>query len=159
MSEMLDFGIKKVGVFVNEDINIVNEISHICGLDIIQLHGEETPDYCLKIDRCVWKAFRIKDLSSLDKIPQYTVDAILLDTYSNDDYGGTGKAFDWKLTTELVEKYKIVLAGGLNLDNVEDAVKTLHPYCVDVSSGVELDGIKNEEKIKEFIQKVRMETC
>ncbi len=154
MSEMLKPGIKKVGVFVNEDINVVNEISHICGIDVVQLHGDEAPEYCMKVDRTVWKAFRIKDYNSIDKISQYNVDAILLDTYSKDDYGGTGRAFDWNLISGLNERYKIVLAGGLNLENVEDAVKTVHPYCVDVSSGVEINGVKDENKIREFANRV-----
>lgn len=147
--------IHKVGVFVNEKAQTVNEISKMCSLDIVQLHGDETPHYQALIHTPTWKAIRIYNTESLKCCQEYKVEGIVLDTYSKNHYGGTGVAFDWCLAADMRCKSKIILAGGLNQENVEKAIKTITPYCVDVSSGVETDGIKDEEKIKQFIQAVR----
>ncbi|MBZ4644792.1 MAG: phosphoribosylanthranilate isomerase [Petroclostridium sp.] len=158
MIGLLSPSIKKVGVFVNEHIEKVNEISEICQLDIVQLHGNETPYYCLQVNKPVWKAVRVKDAKSLDVIKEYgSVDAILLDTFSEKQYGGTGTIFDWDMVKQAGIDQKIVLAGGLNAANVTSAIKAVRPYCVDVSSSVETDGIKDGAKIKEFIDRVRLE--
>lgn len=153
---LLSPSIRKVGVFVNEQIDTVNETSDLCGLDIVQLHGDETPYYCTLVKRAVWKAIRIKDEDSFQEAVEYPVDGILLDTYSKKEYGGTGKAFDWNLAAKTDHHQKIILAGGLSSKNVNNAINVIRPYCVDVSSSVETDGVKDGTKIKEFIDKVRM---
>lgn len=150
----LDKDIKKVGVFLNEDKNKVCEIVKYCNLDIIQLHGDESPYYCRDFNFRIWKAIRVKGVESFKEIEKYDVDGFLFDTYTEGNYGGTGKYFDWRIIPSRNDKY-IVLAGGLNIENIEEAVKISHPNVVDVSSGVEIDGYKDFEKMKKFILKVR----
>ncbi len=148
--------IKTVGVFVNEHEDIVNEISMRCQLDVVQLHGDESPHYCTLVKPTIWKAVRVKDAKSLEQVKDYPVEGILMDTYSKNEYGGTGRAFDWQMAAHYETGHKIVLAGGLNTENVMEAIQVIHPYCVDVSSGVETNGKKDPFKIKEFIEKVRL---
>ncbi len=147
--------IYKVGVFVNEKAETVNEISKMCDLDIVQLHGDETPYYHKRIHTPAWKAIRIHNTDSVKTYQDYEVERFVLDTYNKNHYGGTGVAFDWHLAADMQCKGKIILAGGLNAENVADAIDIINPYCVDVSSGVETNGIKDEDKIKRFIQVVR----
>lgn len=167
--EKLDRNIKTVGVFVNEDIFTVKNTAERLGLDILQFHGNEDSEYCSNFaDFTVWKAVSIKvDLrdknlqnsakykNQIDEIDKYDLDAILLDSSIKGVSGGTGISFDWKIISELNIKKKLVLAGGLNQDNVRQAVNELQPYAVDVSSGVETDDVKDLKKIKSFIEKVR----
>ncbi|QEK11761.1 phosphoribosylanthranilate isomerase [Crassaminicella thermophila] len=151
----LDKGIKKVGVFSNHSIGKVKEIAEFCNLDILQFHGDEDPIYCNSFENTVWKAFRIKDGNILKKLEEYDVDGFLLDTFARGTYGGTGKSFDWKIVSNASENKFIILAGGLTSENVEDAIEIVKPQVVDVSSGVEVCGVKDFEKIKKFIKKVR----
>jgi phosphoribosylanthranilate isomerase len=145
--------VQTVGLFVDEKLTTVNDIADRCGLDVVQLHGDEAPDYCLSVRRRVIKAFRIKDISTLDLLPQYQVAGYLLDAWSATAHGGTGKTFDWEIAAEAVRKgLSIVLAGGLTPENIAEAVKTVRPYAVDVSSGVEgAPGRKDKHKIINFI--------
>lgn len=148
----------KVGVFVDEDQKKVFEIAEDCSLDILQFHGDESPDYCaaLKDSYKVIKAFRIKDKSSFKGINDYNVDFFMLDAYSPDAKGGTGKSFDWKLMEEFEFLRPVILSGGLSPDNVEEAIIEFAPYGVDVSSGVEKSpGKKDLVKMKKFVEKVR----
>ncbi|MDI3534867.1 MAG: phosphoribosylanthranilate isomerase [Thermosediminibacterales bacterium] len=153
----LDSSVKKVGVFVNSSLEDVRITAHICGLDIVQLHGEEPPDYCeaLEEEVEVWKAVRIKDSESLKTMENFSVKTFLLDSYSLKQYGGSGKVFDWKLALEAKKFGNIVLAGGLNPENVAEAIEIVKPMAVDVSSGVETGGYKDFNKMKRFIEKVR----
>lgn len=145
--------VQTVGLFVNSEADFVNDISDLCRLDLVQLHGDESPEYCDLIRRRVIKAFRIKDISSLDTVRNYRVAGILLDAYSPHAYGGTGFSFNWDFAGNVSEYGPIILAGGLNPDNVEEAVAKVCPYAVDVSSGVEVSpGIKDPEKVSEFIR-------
>ncbi len=154
--EKLDKDIKAVGVFVNEDPAKVNHIASYCGLDVVQLHGEEDPLYCKRIEYPMWKAIAVKDESSIHKLKNYPlVEGFLLDTYSKEVKGGTGKAFNWDIVKDLHKDYKIILAGGLKPENIAEAIQTVHPYCVDVSSGVEKDGVKDQELITKFVENVR----
>ena len=154
--EKLDKSIKTVGVFVNEDPARVNEIAEYCGLDIVQLHGEEDGAYCEEIRHTMWKAIPVKDEGVIDKLKDYPlVEAFLLDTYVKGEKGGTGKAFNWDIVKDLHKDYRIILAGGLKHENIAEAIQTVHPYCVDVSSGVEKDGVKNQELINKFLKKAR----
>jgi len=154
--------VSKVGVFVNEDRKAVLEILSYCGLDFAQLHGDETPEDCAYIGKeRVIKAIRVKSEDDVRKVEPYLgfVSAILLDTYTETAYGGTGKTFDWEIARTVVEAYEVpvILSGGLKPENVSDAVKTVKPFCVDVSSGVEeKTGIKDVEKVREF---VRLSKC
>ena len=148
-------GIKAVGVFVNENSETVLEIAKTVPLDVIQLHGDEDEDYIKSLGNSfkIWKAVRI---SGGEKIPQISgADRILLDKYDANEYGGIGKTFDWSAGAEIKDKIPVMLAGGLNSENVLRGMEIFNPAGVDVSSGVETDGVKDEEKIKEFIKTVR----
>lgn len=153
--EGLDKRIKKVGVFVDREQEEVKEIAHICKLDVLQFHGSETAKYCSRFAQQVWKAIGIENSQSLDILDHYKVDAILLDSVVQGKCGGTGKTFDWSIIDGISEKYNIILAGGLNEDNVSHAIRKVRPFCVDVSSGVETNGIKDGNKIDRFIKLVR----
>ena len=162
----LDTRVKTVGVFVNEDIEKTVEISTACGLDCIQLHGDENPQYLDTLRNSlkshpsgsgveIWKAVRVKDESSILLLELYKAEAFVLDAFVEGSYGGAGKLFDWNLANLAKTYGKIFLAGGLNADNVSNAVESVSPYGVDVSSGVETDGCKDESKIQCFMNKVR----
>lgn len=148
--------ITTVGVFVNESIeNIVNTV-HECNINIVQLHGDETPDYCSKLPVKAIKAIRVKDEDSLKKMTEYKTSTFLLDAYSEYSYGGTGKIFNWDLAIKAKGYGRIILSGGLTPDNVREGIKKVKPYAVDVSSGVEeMEGKKSKEKVREFIERVR----
>jgi len=149
--------IQTVGLFVNEARDTVNTTADRCGLDIIQLHGEESPGYCDSVRRRVIKAYRVKDITTLDSLVQYHVAGCLLDAWSPAAHGGTGQTFNWGIAAEAVKRgHRIVLAGGLTPDNVAEAVRRVTPYAVDVSSGVECSpGRKDAEKIRKFIIQAR----
>ena len=157
--ELLPPFISSVGVFVNEDRKKVEEITESCGLTTLQFHGEESPSYCEGFKQKIVKTFRIKNKSVLKKAVQYKdkVDAYLLDTYSPSKYGGTGKTFDWRIAKE-IKKFglPIILSGGLNPENIREAISEVEPYGVDVSSGIEeRPGKKNLEKLINFVRIVR----
>jgi phosphoribosylanthranilate isomerase len=145
--------VQVVGLFVNSDAEFVNRISDLCRIDIVQLHGDESPEYCDLIRRRVIKAFRVKDISSLDAVRNYRIAGILLDAYSPHAFGGTGVSFNWEFAKKVAGFGPIILAGGLNPDNVREAVELVKPYAVDVSSGVEVSpGIKDPEKVDAFVR-------
>ena len=149
--------VSSVGVFVNEGEDRIREISESCCLDILQFHGDESPDFCSHFDRKVIKTFSIKNRKGLEIISSYKVSAVLLDTYYEDIYGGGGKAFNWDLASE-VKRYtnRVILAGGLSPDNVLKAIRMIQPYGVDVSSGVESEpGKKDHAKLAKFIKTVK----
>ncbi len=148
-----------VGVFVNEDMETIRKIKGITGIDLVQLHGDETPAFCNDLGMNYIKACRVSDRSKLDEIGYYNTNLILLDSHSKDGYGGTGEVFDWDLIKEVNFKNKrIILSGGLNPFNVKEAVGKIRPDAVDVSSGVESKpGRKDREKIKKFIEAVKNE--
>jgi phosphoribosylanthranilate isomerase len=146
--------IQVVGLFVNAEIECVNSTADFCRLDIVQLHGDEPPAYCNMIRRRVIKAFRIKDITSIDPIKNYRVAGMLLDAFSSKAYGGTGQTFNWEVAKEAGQYGPVILAGGLTPDNVGLAVEKVSPYGVDVSSGVETTpGRKDPEKVSEFIRR------
>ncbi len=147
-----------VGVFVNEDAALVRELATRVGLDWVQLHGTETPQYCRSLGRRVIKGFRIKDKSSLQELEPYrgAVQALLLDTYKKGQTGGTGETFDWQLAAEARQYGPIILAGGLTPENVARAIETARPQAVDVASGVEAaPGKKAPDKLKKFFAALR----
>ena len=148
-------GIKAVGVFVNEDAQTVLKIAKAVPLDVIQLHGDEDEDYIKSLGDGyeIWKAVR---LNGGEKIPEIAgVDRVLLDKYDANEYGGIGKTFDWSAGVNLGGQTPVMLAGGLNKDNVSRGIEIFSPAGVDISSGVETDGIKDEDKIRKFIKTVR----
>jgi phosphoribosylanthranilate isomerase len=148
--------VKTVGVFVDEDPERVSSIAASCGLDILQLHGSESVDYCSSFDRRVIKAVRLQSRDELKNLSKYVnvVDALLLDTYLPNKLGGTGVTFDWKLAVEARRYGRIVLAGGLTPKNVAAAISMVKPYAVDASSGLERSpGVKDHEKMAQFIRK------
>ena len=150
--------VDSVGVFVNETAEQINKIADHCKLDRVQLHGDESPAFCKKIRRRVIKAIRVKDIQSLKKLSDYPVSSFLLDTFSEDQYGGTGKVFDWNLAYPAKKYGPIILAGGLTPINVHQAIQRIQPYGVDVCSGVESQpGIKDHKKMKAFLKNVKAE--
>lgn len=155
-------GVKKVGVFVNETLEIIEDLILECGLDLVQLHGEETQSMVKEISVPVWKAFSVANRSDIEKAWSFQADGILLDAGTKQVRGGTGKSFDWNLleglgvTIPSEEKKKdLILAGGLNLDNLERALELPEVDILDVSSGVETQGKKDPDKMGRFLDKVR----
>jgi phosphoribosylanthranilate isomerase len=147
-----------VGVFVDEDAGVVRDLAARVGLDWVQLHGQESPEYCRSLGRRVIKAFRIKDAASLSFLAVYqgAAQALLLDTYRTGQVGGTGETFDWQLARRAHEYGRIILAGGLTPENVAQAIKIAQSQAVDVASGVEAaPGKKDPEKLRKFIAAVR----
>ena len=148
-----------VGVFVNESAEKVNKVADYCGLDLVQLHGEESPAFCRKIRRRVIKAFRVIDLQSIRQMEKYSVGGFLLDTFCEDLHGGTGKTFDWNLALPAKKIGPVIMAGGLTPRNIRQAVKQVRPYGVDVCSGVEKSpGIKDLEKVRAFMANIRRQS-
>ena len=148
--------VQVVGLFVNASLDFVNLTADSCRLDIVQLHGEESPSYCQAVRRRVMKVFRVRGMESLAPMADYQVAAFLLDAYSPNAYGGTGASFDWDCALAAKGHGPIVLAGGLDPDNVASAVARVVPYGVDVSSGVESSpGRKDAEKVRRFIREAK----
>jgi len=147
MTQGLPPDILKIGVFVNEPIESLKIKSETAGIDIVQLHGEESPDYCKKIAKPVIK---VLTPPSFDRIAEYEP---VVEYFLFDSGKGTGRTFDWN-TLPVTEK-PFFLAGGISADNVSDAIESLHPNAVDMSSSVETDGVKDEQKIKEIIELIR----
>jgi phosphoribosylanthranilate isomerase len=152
--------VQTVGVFVDEDREKVAATAAFCRLDLLQFHGKESPGYCRHFGKRVIKAVPVRNTTGLEDCSQYAdvVDALLLDTCVSgaDQFGGTGITFDWNLALKAKRYGSIILAGGLNQDNVAAAVCAAKPYAVDASSGLEeRPGVKDHEKMARFIQAVR----
>jgi phosphoribosylanthranilate isomerase len=146
-----------VGVFVDEAAAVVQELAAKVGLDWVQLHGQESPEYCRSLGRKVIKGFRIKDEDSLRRLAGYqgAAQALLLDTYKKGQVGGTGTVFDWQLAREAKQYGRIILAGGLNPDNVAQAITIVQPAAVDAASGTEaVPGRKDPAKLRAFFKAV-----
>ncbi|MCD7788788.1 MAG: phosphoribosylanthranilate isomerase [Firmicutes bacterium] len=152
LSSGLSDGIQPVGVFVNENINLVASLLRDGTLFACQLHGNEDEDYISRLrcvtDKPIIKAFRVKSRAELDLAAVCTADFVLLDSGA-----GSGVTFDWSLLSGFPRPY--FLAGGLNDGNIAAALDTLHPYAVDISSGVETDGVKDRDKILRAVAAVR----
>jgi phosphoribosylanthranilate isomerase len=149
--------VKTVGVFVNENSDTIKEVSRFCGLDLIQLQGDEPPDLCELLMPYAVKAFHIRDEASLRSLDSYRnkVRAFLLDTYSEERRGGTGKSFDWNLALKAGEKgIPIILSGGLKPANIEEAITTVRPYAVDVNSGIEESPGKKSRLLMERLMNI-----
>ena len=149
--------ISTVGVFVIATREFVNAAIETSGIDTLQFHGEEPPQFCAQFGRKVIKAFRIRDHDTLRECSRYRDCAWLLDTYVDDAPGGTGIAFDWNIAEEATRTNRmIILAGGLKVETVVEAIRRVRPYAVDVSSGVEsAPGKKDHAKVRDFIAAAR----
>ena len=149
----------KIGVFVNEELADVQMILREAGLGAVQLHGDESPEYCRAIspDYSVIKTFAVTDTFDVQAAEAYDVDAIMLDTKHNHLRGGTGRVFDWSVARGAALTFpKLYLAGGLSPENVESAIKTVRPFAVDACSALEdTPGKKNHERMRVFVNTVR----
>lgn len=154
IADALASDIIKVGVFVNEDVRNVNETARYCNLDMIQLHGDESPEYCLQFPQdIVIKACSPRNQKDLHILREYAVRAILIDSRDADHYGGTGKTSDWNMAIEVKNTHSLILSGGLNSENIQEALEIVSPHAVDINSGVEdYPGKKNQEKVKHVIE-------
>ncbi|MGB8344705.1 MAG: indole-3-glycerol phosphate synthase TrpC [Ktedonobacteraceae bacterium] len=145
-----------VGVFVNEDAAFINDVTQQVGLQFVQLHGDEPPEYCAKINRPVIKALRLQNGADSGLINAYhnTAWRVMLDT-PTPQWGGTGETHDWQLARAVARTTPIILAGGLTPGNVAEAIRQVHPWGIDVSSGVETNRQKNTAKIRMFVENAR----
>lgn len=160
MKKQLDKKVSAVGVFVNSKLNEIIELCDKNVIDIIQLHGDEDAKYInylkSKVSNPIIKAVRVKNTKQILTAQLLPYDYLLFDTYKKDAWGGSGDMFDHSLIPKTIKPY--FLAGGLNAANISNVISDCNPYCVDISSGVESDGIKDKEKIKEIIKIVRSNT-
>lgn len=154
----LDPAILPVGVFVNESPATAARIAARAGMRVIQLHGEEDAAYLTQLrsltDCEVWKAVRVKDADSLSTMEGLNVERFLLDAYVQGEYGGCGESFRWELLNGLGRR-DFILAGGLHEGNLGEALRTVRPYCVDLSSGAETKGLKDARKIEALVSIAR----
>jgi phosphoribosylanthranilate isomerase len=148
--------IDTAGVFVNASIEHIHETNAVCQLDWVQLHGDEDPDFCrslLSHNVKTMKAIRVKDQTDIERADSFFTDAVLLDAFDPDKYGGTGLTFDWNVIGHISKR--VFLAGGINPDNAAAAVK-LGVYGIDVCSGIEAEpGKKNHRKMKKLFENIR----
>lgn len=146
----------KVGVFVNETRDVIEKIASTVGLTHIQLHGDETALFSESLSLKVIKSISFQGNESLEALADFPSDFILLDSPKGKYRGGNGTVFNWsEVNPHLIKRQKVILAGGLHADNLEEAIKIIRPFMVDVSSGVETDGKKDLRKIKTFIEKAK----
>lgn len=147
----------KVGVFVNEKPTEIERIMELCSLDMIQLHGDESPEYCNRFPADITiKAFDLKNNDDVNRALNYNVAAILVDSRHAGLYGGTGKTSNWKLARCIKDKRPLILSGGLNAENITEAVKFLAPVALDINSGVEASpGIKDHRKLRQIFEVIQ----
>ena len=157
LKKRLSPDIKSVGVFVNESIENIKRICKNGIIDLIQLHGNEDSDFIKtlknEINLPVIKAVKALSKDYIKEEIRNDADFVLLDSFKENSFGGTGSIFDWTIVPDI--KKPVFLAGGLNINNIKQAVDMVHPFCVDISSGVETDGFKDERKIFEITKLVR----
>lgn len=152
--------IEKIGVFVNSTIDEIQATIQTSKITRIQLHGDETPDFCTELKKKtslpIIKAFRVNSIEDIDTIKLYKniISAVLLDTFDKNQHGGTGKTFNWEIAKKAKEyEIPLILAGGINPDNILNAYAEVKPFAIDVSSGVEISpGIKDHEKLKNLFK-------
>ena len=148
--------IKTVGVFAGQPMEEIIEIMEKADLDVCQLHSGETNEDCGFINKTVWKSISVKDKESSEIAESYTnADGFVLDTFKKNQWGGTGETFDWSAVEDFSKNHFTILAGGINSANVNDAIEKVSPNIIDLSSSVEVDGFKNYDKIKEFMESLK----
>jgi phosphoribosylanthranilate isomerase len=157
MIRKLPCDVIRVGVFVNQEIREVKEIARFCNLSLIQLHGDESPRYCGQFSGfSLIKAISPRTEAEILRLGDYPVDAVLVDAYEQGRYGGTGKTSDWRLAIKVKERHFLILSGGLNADNIREAIETVRPQAVDINSGVEISpGKKDPDKMREIVEIAR----
>ena len=159
LGEQLDPSIKKVGVFVNEPLRSLISISEEAGLDIIQLHGDEGEEYIKEVKhetgKELWKAVRVRMVKDIQEAQRLPADKLLLDSFSEESYGGTGKVMDFAVLDQADIRKPYFIAGGLTVENLPEILKKAEPYGIDISSGIETEGVKDREKMLKVIQCVR----
>ncbi|PWN73587.1 N-(5'phosphoribosyl)anthranilate isomerase [Bacillus paranthracis] len=153
----LPANVLKIGVFVNESVEVIQIIAENCGLTHVQLHGDEDNHQIRRLNIPSIKALGVTSEADMRNAQAYETDYILFDSPKEKFHGGNGKTFSWELLAHMPKELreKTILAGGLNTLNIEEAIRTVRPYMVDVSSGVETEGKKDVEKIKQFIIKAK----
>lgn len=155
ISNELSPRLKKVGVFVNESVDYMEQVTQTVGLDYIQLHGDERAHIANALSVPIIRAFSINKLINKEAF-DYPADYFLIDSPGEKYRGGSGKTFDWSQLDSLkIDREKVILAGGLSPENIQQAIQTVQPAGVDVSSGVETGGKKDRKKITQFIKNVR----
>lgn len=147
--------VARVGVFADEDAATISAIADLCGLDALQLHGTESPEFCRQFGRPVIKSIKVRGPHSLEDLGRYRVSAFLLDAHVPGEMGGTGRTFDWALAARAAAAGPVILSGGLTPENVTAAIRAAAPYAVDVASGVETGGEKDPAKIRAFVARVQ----
>ncbi|WP_459500793.1 phosphoribosylanthranilate isomerase [Bacillus sp. C1] len=149
--------VMKIGVFVNESVETIQEIARYCRLTHVQLHGDENNQSIKRLNIPSIKAVGVNSIADIKRSIDYEAQFILFDSPKEQFHGGNGKTFSWKLLKHLQAEIreKSILAGGLHLGNITEAIRVVKPYMVDVSSGIETDGKKDSEKMKQFIRKVK----
>ncbi|PFI24979.1 phosphoribosylanthranilate isomerase [Bacillus cereus] len=147
----------KVGVFVNESVEVIQKIADECGLTHVQLHGDEDNHQIERLNIPSIKSLGVTSEEDMKNAQTYETDYLLFDSPKEKFHGGNGKTFSWELLAHMPKELrkKTILAGGLNILNIEEAIRTVQPYMVDVSSGVETEGKKDIKKIKQFIIKAK----
>lgn len=157
MKALLNPSIKAVGVFVNEEMDRIIQLCESGAIDLVQLHGDENGDYIKalksRVPNRIIKAVRVRSPEDVKRAVEFSCDYLLLDTWHEQHYGGTGNVFDWSLVPKTIKPF--FLAGGINSANIAQAIEKLSPYAVDVSSGVETDGYKDPAKILEIVSRAR----
>lgn len=155
-------GPEKVGVFMNQPLDDVNLLAKFSGIDYVQLHGQETVEYCQLIEKPIIKVIHVGEITIREELEasvalySEVAEFLLFDTQNNGEYGGTGKTFDWSLLNDIAGEKPFFLAGGLNPDNVSEAIDLVQPYAVDVNSGVEEEpGLKDFEKIERLMANLK----
>lgn len=145
-----------VGVFLDQSLEEIKEISERCCLDVVQLHGQESPAFCREVGGRVIKAFKVGDIEDIQQIPHYkhSVSAVLLDSKVKNEHGGTGQSFDWGIALAARElDIPLILAGGINAKNIKKAIQLVSPYGLDLSSGVEQEvGKKDYNKMAQLLK-------
>ncbi len=155
-------GPEKVGVFMNQPLDDVNLMSKFTGIDIVQLHGEESIEYCQLVEKPIIKVVHVEEGSTEEELKMKAmlysevVDYLLFDTKANGKFGGTGKTFNWSLLKDVAGTKPFFLAGGITPENALEAISTVHPYALDVNSGVEeKPGLKDFDKIERLMESLK----
>ncbi len=155
LSQKLNKGIKKVGVFVNEEPENLLNAANIADLDVIQLHGDENPDYINSLRRGfhgeIWKAVRVKAPADVKYAEGLPADMLLYDSFSAIGYGGTGKRADLKSILAAKPQRPFFLAGGINAGNLREILDSVTPYGIDISGGFEVNGVKDQGRLNEIL--------